>query len=86
MKIKKQLMPLLKQLNSQLNNQVLDNPNVRRVSYWSAIPWSKRLIEEQKLSKSQSVQKIRSRGAKIAAIKDQPIPALQLTGYDSVII
>ena len=43
-------------------------------------------IEEQKLSKSQSVKKICSRGAKIAAIKDQLIPALQHTGYDSVII
>ena len=43
-------------------------------------------IEEQKLSKSQSVKKICSRGAKIATIKDQLIPALQHTGYDSVII
>ena len=36
-------------------------------------------IEKQKLSKSQSVKKICSRGAKIAAIKDQLIPALQHT-------
>ena len=44
-------------------------------------------IEEQKFSKSESVTKICSRGAmKIAAIKDQLIPALQHTGYDSVII
>ena len=43
-------------------------------------------IEEQKLSKSQSVKKICSRGAKIAAINDQLILALQHTGYDSVII
>ena len=42
--------------------------------------------EEQKLSKSQSVKKICSRGAKITAIKDQLIPALQHTAYDSVII
>ena len=33
-------------------------------------------IEEQKLFKSQSVKKICSRGAKIAATKDQLIPAL----------
>ena len=43
-------------------------------------------IGEQKLSKSQSVKKICSRGAKITAIKDQLIPALQHTAYDSVII
>ena len=43
-------------------------------------------IEEQKLSESQSVKKICSRSAKIAAIKDQLIPVLQHTGYDSVII
>ena len=36
-------------------------------------------IEKQKLSKSQSVKKSCSRGAKIAAIKDQLIPALQHT-------
>ena len=38
-------------------------------------------IEEQKLSKSQSVKKICSRSAKITAIKDQLIPALQHTTY-----
>ena len=43
-------------------------------------------IEEQKLSKSQSVKKICSRGARITAIKDQLIPALPHTAYDSVII
>ena len=43
-------------------------------------------IEEQKLSKSQSVKKICSRGAKITAIKDQLTPPLQHTAYDSVII
>ena len=32
--------------------------------------------KEQKLSKSQSVKKICSRGAKIAAIRDQLIPTL----------
>ena len=43
-------------------------------------------IESLNLSKSQSVKKICSRGAKITAIKDQLIPALQHTAYDSVII
>ena len=43
-------------------------------------------IEEKKLSKSQSVKKICSRGAKITAFKDQLIPALQHTAYDNVII
>ena len=43
-------------------------------------------IEEQKFSKSQSVKKICSRGAKITAIKDQLTPVLQHTAYDSVII
>ena len=43
-------------------------------------------IEEQKLSKSQSVKKICSRGAKITASKDQLTPPLQHTAYDSVII
>ena len=46
----------------------------------------KAIEEEQKLSKSQSVKKICSRGAKITAIKNQLIPALQHTAYDSVII
>ena len=43
-------------------------------------------IEEQKFSKSQSVKKSCSRGAKITAIKDQLTPVLQHTAYDSVII
>ena len=43
-------------------------------------------IEEHTISKSQFVKEICSRGAKIAAIKDQLIHALQHTGYDSVII
>ena len=43
-------------------------------------------IEEQRLSKSQSVKKICLWGAKITAIKDQLIPELQHNTYDSVII
>ena len=45
-----------------------------------------KVTEEQNLSKSQSVKKIYARGAKITAIKDQLIPALQYTAYDSIII
>ena len=45
-----------------------------------------KVTEEQNLSKSQSVKKICARGTKIAAIKDQLIPALQHTAYDSIII
>lgn len=42
--------------------------------------------EEQKLSKSQSVNKICWRGGEIAAVIYQFIPSLQHTSYDSVII
>ena len=44
------------------------------------------MIKAIEVSSLKSVTKICSRGAKITAIKDQLIPALQHTAYDSVII
>ena len=71
-------MPLLKPLNIQLHNQVPAQYKGKRRVLLIGDSMIK-AIERQNLSKSQSVKKICSRGAKIAAIKDHPIPALQHT-------